>query len=144
MKGYVISLCTAAIIASFADILSPKEHQKYIRVLLGFLIMLIILSPVPKIRQIKLEPLKTRSSENTTVFLDGVSQKLKENVQADISQRLKDEFGITADAQVLLDIDSEHKIRGVTEIALSKKGPEKAVERLKEVYGCDRIEFKIK
>ena len=144
MKGYVISLCTAAVIAAVSDILAPKEHQKYIRVLLGFLIMLVILSPLPKIKNLKFEPLKRESSENTAVFLDGISQKLKENVETDISERLKAEFGITADADVLLDIDEEHNIRGVTLISLSKKVPQNAVKRLSEVYGCDRIEFKIK
>lgn len=144
MKGYIISLCTAAVIAAVADILSPKEHQKYIRVLLGFLIMLVILSPLPKVKNLKLEPLKNDSEKNTAVFLDGISQKLKENVEADIRERLKGEFGITSDAEVLLDIDEEHKIRGVTKISLSKKVPENAVKRLSEVYGCDKIEFKIK
>ncbi|MBR4173087.1 MAG: hypothetical protein IKR46_01805 [Clostridia bacterium] len=144
MKGYVISVCTAAVIASLADILSPKEHKKYIRILLGFLIMLILLSPLPKIRRIKLEPIKSKSEENTAVFLDTVAIELKANVEADISERLKSEFGITADAEVTLDIDEEHRIRGVTEILLSKKVSENAVKRLNEVYGCDRIESKIK
>lgn len=144
MKGYIISICTAAVIVSMADILSPKEHQKYIRILLGFLIMLAILSPLPKIRELKLEPLNSQSAENTAVFMDSVSAKLKENIETDISERLKGEFGITAKAEVILDIDDEHRIRGVTKIALSKKVPENAVKRLSEVYGCDRIEFKIK
>ena len=144
MKGYIISICTAAVIVSLADILSPKEHQKYIRVLLGFLIILAVLSPLPKIRKIKLEPINEQTSENTAVFIDSVSAKLKENIETDISERLKDEFGITATADVLLDIDSEHRIRGVTQIALSRKIPENAVKRLSEVYGCDKIEFKIK
>ena len=142
MKGYVISICTVAIIASLSDILSPKEHQKYIRILLGFLIMLVILSPLPSIKNLRLEPVKEQSTENTAVFLDSISQKLKENIESDISERLKDEFGITARAKVFLDIDEEHKIRGVTKIELSRKVPENAVKRLKEVYGCDEIEIK--
>lgn len=142
MKGYVISICTVAIIASLSDILSPKEHQKYIRILLGFLIMLVILSPLPAIKNLRLEPIKEQSTENTAVFLDSISQKLKENIESDISERLKDEFDITARAKVFLDIDEEHKIRGVTKIELSRKVPENAVKRLKEVYGCDEIEIK--
>ena len=144
MKGYIIGICTVAITIALADILAPKEQQKYIRVLLGFLIIPIILSPLPKMRRIKLEPLKTQSSENTALFLDGISQKLKENIEADISERLKAEFGITAAARVYLDIDEEHRIRGVTKIELSKKISENAQRRLSEVYGCDNIEFKIK
>ena len=87
MKGYIISICTAAVIVSMADILSPKEHQKYIRILLGFLIMLAILSPLPKIRELRLEPLNSQSAENTAVFMDSVSAKLKENIETDISER---------------------------------------------------------
>lgn len=144
MREYIIRLSAVAVTVALADILAPKEHQKYIRVLLGFLIMLVILSPLPRIKKIHLEPIKTGTAENTAVFLDGIALKLKENVEADISERLKNEFGITADADVLLDIDEENKIRGVTRISLSHKIPENAVKRLSEVYGCERIEFKIK
>lgn len=144
MKGYIISVCAAAIIIAIADILSPKEFQKYVRVFLGFLIMLVIFLPLPAIKNIRLEPLQDKTTENTLILLDDVSKKLEENIESDISERLKDEFGITADARVLLDIDGEHKIRGVTKIELSRKVPQNAVKRLSEVYGCDRIEFKIK
>ena len=106
--------------------------------------MLVILSPLPAIKNLKLEPIKEQRAENTAIFLDSISERLKENVGADISERLKDEFGITADAKVFLDIDEEHKIRGVTKIELSRKIPENAVKRLNEIYGCDEIEFKIK
>ena len=144
MKGYIISICLSAIIASLADIISPKEHQKYIRILLGFLMLSVILSPLPGIKKIKLEPLKSQIADNTAVFSDGISKKLKENVESDISERLKGEFGIVCDAEVLLEIDEQHKIRGVKRIELSKKIPETAIARLKEVYGCERIEYKIK
>lgn len=139
-----MSVCMAAVIASLADILAPREHQKYIRVLLGFLILTVILSPLPKVKKIKFEPLENQTLENTKILSDSISEKLKENVEADIAERIKDEFGVICDADVLLDIDEEHKIRGVKRIALSKKIPQNAAERLKEVYGCDRIEYKVK
>ncbi|MCR4718324.1 MAG: stage III sporulation protein AF [Firmicutes bacterium] len=144
MKGYIMSVCMAAVIASLADILAPREHQKYIRVLLGFLILTVILSPLPKVKKIKFEPIENQTLENTKILSDNISVKLKENVEADIFERIKGEFGVICDADVLLDIDDEHKIRGVKRIALSKKIPENALERLKEVYGCDRIEYKVK
>jgi len=144
LKSYVISVCIAAVIASLADILAPREHQKYIRVLLGFLILTVILSPLPNVKKIKFEPLENQTAENTKILSDSISEKLKENVEADICGRIKGEFGIICDANVLLDIDDEHKIRGVKMIELSKKIPESAAERLKEVYGCDRIEYKVK
>lgn len=144
MKGYVISICMAAIIASLADILAPKEHQKYIRILLGFLILSVILSPLPEMKKMKLEPLKAQTENNASAFSDSITEKLKENVSSDICERLKSEFGIICDADIVLETDDEHKIRGVKEIKLSKKIPENAVVRLKEVYGCEKIEYKIK
>ncbi|MBR4723778.1 MAG: hypothetical protein IK072_03500 [Clostridia bacterium] len=90
------------------------------------------------------EPLENQSLENTKILSDSISEKLKENVEADICGRIKGEFGIICDADVILDIDDEHKIRGVKGIILSKKIPENAAARLKEVYGCDRIEYKVK
>ena len=144
MKGYIAKVCISAVIAALADILAPREFQKYIRVLLGFLILFVLLSPLPSIKKIKLEPIESRISENTVILEDSISKKLKENVETDISARMKGEFGIICDAEVLLEIDGEHKIRGVRQILLSRKIPENAEERLKEVYGCDRIEYKAK
>ena len=144
MKGYIISICLSCVIVSLADIIAPKEHQKYIRVLLGFLILSVVLSPLPAIKKIKLEPLKSQTMDNAAIFSDGISKKLKENVESDICERLKGEFGISCNAEVILEIDEEHKIRGVKMISLSKKIPENALSRLREVYGCERIEYKIK
>jgi hypothetical protein len=52
------------------------------------------------------------------------------------------EFKREATAIAELDIDSEHRIRGVKRIRLSlKKAPDGLRERLLEVYGCENIEF---
>ena len=141
MKSYIISICVSAVIVALADILSPKTHQKYIRILLGFLMLAVILSPLPAIRKIRFEPLSEQTIENTEIFAEGVSKKLKEGVELDIAERLKDEFGIICTASVELDTDDEGKIRGVMSISLSKKIPENAVDRLREVYGCDEIKY---
>ena len=95
-------------------------------------------------KKLKFESLENQTLENTAILSDNISEKLKENVESDIYERIKGEFGVICDADVLLDIDDEHKIRGVKRITLSKKIPESAEERLKEVYGCDRIEYKVK
>lgn len=144
MKGYIAKVCISAVIAAVADIIAPREHQKYIRILLGFLILFVILSPLPALKKIKLGPIENQTSVNTVIFEDSISKKLKENVESDICERIKGEFGIICGAEVTLDIDEEHKIRGVKRILLSKKIPENAENRLKEVYGCDKIEYKAK
>ncbi len=141
MKGYIASICVSSVILSVADILSPETHKKYIRVLLGFLMLAVILSPLPAVKKIRLEPLSQKTAGNTEIFSERVSQRLKENVEQDISDRLKNEFGIICKASAELDFDSEGKIAGVIRIRLSQKIPENAKARLKEVYGCDEIEY---
>ena len=141
MKSYIISICVSSVIVALADILSPKQHQKYIRILLGFFMLMMILAPLPAIRKIRLEPLSERAMENTEIFAENISKQLKENVELDISERLKNEFGIICTASIELDTDDEGQIRGVTHIRLSEKIPASAVNRLKEVYGCDEIEY---
>lgn len=140
MRGYITGICLSAVITAIADMIAPGEYRKYIRVLLGFLVLSVILSPLPAVKNIRLGSIEQKTAENTGIFYDSVSEKLKENVEADIEERLKNEFGIICSASAELDIDGEHKIRGVRRIGLSKKIPQNAAERLKEVYGCDRIE----
>ena len=144
MKGYIINICISAVIAAIADILSPDAHKKYIRILLGFLMLTVILSPLPAIEKIKLAPISEQTMKNTELFSANITKKLKEGVENDISERLKNEFGIICTASVTLDIDKEGKIAGVTRIILSCKIPENALNRLKEVYGCDEIEYQTK
>ena len=141
MRGYVAAVCVSAVIAALADILSPKEHRKYIRILLGFLVLSVILSPLEGVGKIKLEPIRKGALENSEAFLDSVSEKLRENIEADIAERMDKEFGIALTAAAELEIDGEGKILGVKRSILSRKIPEKALKRLKEVYGCDRIEY---
>ena len=141
MKSYIAGICVSAVIVTLADILSPDAHKKYIRLLLGFLMLAVILAPLPAIKKIRLAPLSAETSGNTEIFSERLSLKLKENVERDISERLKDEFGIVCDASVELKFDDEGKIAGVIRIRLSQKIPENAMDRLKEVYGCDEIEY---
>ena len=142
MKGYIAKICVSAVIVAFADILSPKSHQKYIRILLGFLMLSVILSPLPAIKKLRLEPLSEKTAENAEVFSENISEKLRKNVELDIAERLKNEFGIICTASVELDFNDDGKISGVRRISLSRKIPENAIARLKEVYGCDKIEAK--
>lgn len=145
MKEYIILVAVAAIVAAFADILSPKEWHGYVRVITGFLILAVLLSPVAKLKNIDIFNVEENFEVSDVSIKDRVKEELAKNVEKDISQRAREEFGVEVTASVEIEVNEEHKIKGVRHIVINgRKIPEGLVKRLKEVYGCDSIEFKSK
>lgn len=142
MREYIIMAAVAAVVAAVADILAPKSWRGYIRIAVGFLILSVLLVPVGKLRGVELFSNPREYEFTDEPLKDEVSRQLKENVERDIEERLLDEFKIKSEAEVEIDIDEDHNIRGVRKILIkSRKNPEGAEERLRDVYGCERIEF---
>jgi len=143
MREYIILVAVSAILAAFSDILAPKEWRGYIRVVTGFLILAVLLTPVAKFKNIEIFDVEEKFKVSEMPVRDEVSRQLKLNVERDIEERISLEFKERATASVDLDIDEEHKIRGVMRIVIKcKKIPSGLKERLNEVYGCENIEFR--
>ena len=142
MKEYVITAAVAAVVAAAADILAPKRWKGYIKIAVGFLILSVLLSPIAKFKGVELLSRPGEYEIDDTPLKDAVSRELKENVERDIEERLLEEFDVKAEATVEIDIDEKHNIRGVRGIKIkARKNPEGLEERLRDVYGCERIEF---
>jgi len=143
MREYIILVAVSAILAAFSDILAPKEWRGYIRVVTGFLVLAVLLTPVAKFKNIEIFDVEEKFKVSEMPVRDEVSRQLKLNVERDIEERISLEFKERATASVDLDIDEEHKIRGVMRIVIKcKKIPSGLKERLNEVYGCENIEFR--
>lgn len=144
MKEYIITVAAAALVAALTDILSPEEWGKYIKIVVGFLILSIVLTPVAKLKNAELS-LPVPDSEITDAPLrDKVTVQFEQNVAADIEERVKKEFGIDCAAAVQLDVDENRNIAGVKSILIAAhKNPPKMVERIREIYGCSEVGVKI-
>ncbi len=143
MKEYIITVATAAVIAALADILAPGQWSKYIRVVVGFLIMSVMIAPVAKFRHAEILFGGEEYTVSEEPLLDKVTKQLRQSVEKDIEERILSEFGLEAKARVSIDTDGEGRIKGVRTIEISTwKNPEGLVGRLKEIYGCDKIELK--
>ncbi len=142
MREYIILVAMASIISALVDILSPENWRRYIRIVTGFLILAVLISPVAKFKNIEIFNPEQSFQASEIPARDLVVAELQKNVERDIEERILVEFKREATAIAELDIDSEHRIRGVKRIRLSlKKAPEGLRERLLEVYGCENIEF---
>lgn len=143
MKEYIITVAAAAIVAAFADVLAPKKWSGYIRIVIGFLILSVLLAPVAKFKDVEIFSSTPDYDISDAPLKDRVSEELRKNVEKDIEERILDEFGVEAEATVEIDVDEEHNIKGVRAIRIKTwKNPDGLEERLKDVYGCNRIEFK--
>lgn len=145
MREYIILVAMSAIVAAVTDILSPKEWRGYVRLAVGFLILAVLISPLTKMKNIEIFNVEEKFEVSDAAIKDRVSLELTQNIQKDIEERILTEFKTEAEAQVSLDMDSEHKIKGVKSIVIkSGKVPVGLLERLKEIYGCESIEFRNK
>ena len=145
MREYIILVAMASIISAIVDILSPENWRKYIRIVTGFLILAVLISPVAKFKNIEIFNSQESFQASEIPTRDLVVAELQKRVERDIEERILVEFKREATAIAELDIDSEHRIRGVKRIRLSlKKAPDGLRERLLEVYGCENIELELK
>ena len=139
MEAYITAVAAAAVMAAFADNLVPPKWQRYISLLTGAILLLTLISPLLKLRKIELPTLTPQSDTAIEYDLSGeVERELSKRVEADIRQRLLDEFNINTSARVNLSI-SDGKIAGVNEIILDCPENSAVDARLREVYGCENI-----
>jgi len=142
MREYVITMSVVAIICSVLEIAAPKEWEKYIKLGIGLIILSVILTPFTKMRQDRVSVNISDNNVNTQSFYDEISGKLKHNIEQDIELRLLEEFDIIAKAEVDIEIDEEHNIKGVNAIRIrAREKSDGITERLEEIYGCSRIEI---
>lgn len=145
MKEYIILVAISAIIAAVTDILAPKEWRGYVRIAVGFLILAVLISPLAKMKNIEIFSVQENFEVSDMVIKDKVTEELTKNVEKDIEERILSEFKTKAEAAVMLEVDGEHKIKGVKNIVIkSGKVPAGLKARLSEVYGCESIEFRNK
>ncbi|MBQ7986101.1 MAG: hypothetical protein IJ304_02415 [Clostridia bacterium] len=145
MKEYIILVALSAIIAAVTDILAPKEWRGYVRIAVGFLILAVLISPLAKVKNIEIFNVDTGFSVSDVAIKDKVTEELIKNVEKDIEERALSEFKTDVKATAELEVDGEHKIKGVKKIVIkSGKVPDGLEARLKEVYGCENIEFRNK
>ena len=144
MKEYIITVAAAALVAALTDILSPEEWGKYIKIVVGFLILSIVLTPVAKLKNAELALPYYDSEITDEPIRDKVTAQCEQNIADDIEERVKKEFGIECAAAVKLDLDENRNITGVKSILISvHKNPPKMVERIREIYGCSKVGVKI-
>ncbi len=143
MKAYILRIVGAALIAAFSEHLVPKEWQKYMKLISGFIIISVLIAPFTG------EKTKTLfddfdisweyKEKGEELMLENIKAQLEEDIAKDIALRVTEEFSREVTAKVWVDTDSRGKIKGVRRIELSGEENSEITKRLEFVYGTDEV-----
>lgn len=147
MKEYILSIIGAAVLSSFASILSPDRWRKYISVITGLVIISCIVSPLSKLS--KTNPFNgfeyIENNEKYTIDMQReiILEEMSAEIGRDISKRLADEYGISVSAAAEITINESGKITGIKKIIIrGAKLTSAQKARLCEIYGINGDDIK--
>ena len=143
MKSYILKIVGAALLSAFSEYLVPKEWQKYIKLLSGFIIISVLISPFSSDFSASFlddfEFDSTFVSEGENLMHEKVRAELEARIKNDIIQRVSEEFSQTVDATATVKTNSKGEIENVERIELKGKKNDNITERLKFVYGTEEV-----
>ena len=147
MKTYILTITGAAVLSSFASVLTPEKWRKYTGIITGLVIISCVAAPLAKLSKTDLfsgfEAIENEEEYSRSLQTEIVKEELEKRIGNDIETRLNTEFGITVSAGVSVVINENNEITGIEKIVISGKRLTKtASARLCEIYG--RSEDKIR
>lgn len=148
MKEYITVIVGAALLSVLADILSPEQWRKYIKIVTGFVIISVIISPVARLKNIDLfegiDYNNTASADFTDYRSKWVAEEFEIRVENDIKERVMNDYGKKCDVDVGISINEDNMIEAVERIEIYTYGECKGLkEKMAYMYGVDANEVKV-
>lgn len=143
MKAYIVTIIGATLLSAYAANLSPESWRKYVKIITGLVLIICILSPIKSLVSTDLfedfDIMEYGDVEGKTQE-EIVARELGERIEADIEERMKNEFNLGVSARVKIKVNERGEIEGVKEIRVSGDALTGAAKsRLSEVYGTDEV-----
>lgn len=142
MKAYIVKIVGAAILAVFADMLSPAEWKKYTSVITAVILMSVIITPIMNIRKIDLmsgyreeEIIK----DGEKIYSDMLKNEFSKKVADDVRTRIEEEFSLDTSVEVDV-VLNDGGIEKISRITVRGNGlSEKISERIKYIYDVEEV-----
>ncbi len=148
MKEYIIVIASAAILSVFADMLSPEQWRKYVKIVTGFVIISVIIAPIAKIKNMDL--LSEMDFENSVTINEVdyssrlVIDEFERLVEEDIRDRIKNEYGKESSVRVTVRVNDEDKIEKIENVRIDVVSPPTALAgTIAQMYGIDISEVTV-
>ncbi len=148
MRAYILTVIGAAVLSSFASILTPDKWRKYVGVITGLVIISCIIAPISRLTK---EDLfsgfgaieeSEQYSENLRKRI--VREELEKRVGEDLSARLLNEFNADVRSEVKISINENNEITSISSVRIKGIKPEERITaRICEIYGLseDKISY---
>lgn len=148
MKQYIITIIGASLLSAAAGILAPDKWRSYVRLITGLVIISCIISPIASIARSDIFSdfgsfEETQQTEDENLHTRIIGEELKKRVDADIAERMKEEFNLDVTADCTIRINDEGETEGVESVRISgDKLTDMARNRICEVYGLEPKEVR--
>ncbi len=144
MKEYITIIAGAAVLAVFADIVSPENWKKYIKIVTGLVIACVIIQPIAELRNIDIFD-GFDTSGNSFEYEENnaaaqVADELCMNIQKDIKERIYDKTGESVECDVKLILNDDGLIERVDKIYIYGTVSADMRKELAYIYGLDLLE----
>ncbi len=142
MKSYVIMIAGGAMLSAFADIMVPPAWKKYVRIITGFILLAVIMSPAMNITDMNLfEEHFTAEDIQYTPMPHMVAAELEKSISTDAEKRLEEQLGARCEIDTRVRINSEGQIEAVEEIRVRTEYDDSEVVRrlISGIYGAEKV-----
>lgn len=146
MREYIMSIIGAGILCSFSEILSPDKWKKYIKLVTGVIITVIMISPIKKIDMHVFDIFnnQTEYAVDGSLLKNTVKEELESKVADDVRMRIKEKYGCESEVKAVAGTDEENNITGIELIEVKTNAEAAgAAAIITEVYGINKDRVKI-
>lgn len=143
IKEYAVSIITVSVLSILLENILPDDsNKKYIRVMIGLLVMLVILNPLTKLPHYTdtFTSLRRQAEEafpeSSPTALSHVAESFQRRLALAVSEDLHSTYAIAVSCRVLCSQNESGQITGIQSIQLSPYTQE-AAAYISEKYGVE-------
>lgn len=145
MKSYIMQIVACAIVAVFADILSPKGWGKYVAIITGIFLFSCILSPLARWKNIDTvfdyeQQKSDYSDEGNEIYKNMLEMEFSKNVSMDVKEKIRQEFLKDVEVWTEIEISEEGEIEKIKKITIKGENiTEDIKRRISYIYNVDEV-----
>lgn len=144
MKSYIIQIVGAAILAVFADILSPAGWKKYMGIITGMILLTVIVTPAAKWRGVDIlsgyQETDAVLSQGNEIYGDMMKNEFSKSIALDVRERIRQEFSADAVVEAEVEVNERGNIEKILKITITGEGlSRKIADRISFIYDVDEV-----
>lgn len=144
MKSYVIQIVGAALLAVFADILTPDGWKKYMGIITGMILLTVMITPIAKFSGVDVlsgyRDSEEVVSQGQEIYADMIKKEFSKSIALDVKERIRQEFSLDVAVEAEVETNDAGNIEKIIRITITGDSlSEKIADRIKYIYDVDEV-----